>query len=65
MKEVLIDTQNQLRVVQNMGAEEHKKGQALEEENERLRAAETELLKLKEKMPAVRHHLKLVPKLIE
>jgi hypothetical protein len=60
-----MDTQNQLRTVQNLGAEEHKKVRALEEENGRLRVAEAELLKLKEQMPTIRHHLKLVPRLVE
>jgi hypothetical protein len=65
IKKALIDTQNQLRTVQTLGAEEHEKVQALEQDNERLRAAERNLLKLKEQMPSIRHHLKLVPKLTE
>jgi 5-bromo-4-chloroindolyl phosphate hydrolysis protein len=65
IKKALIDTQNQLRTVQTLGTEEHEKVQALEQDNERLRAAERNLLKLKEQMPSIRHHLKLVPKLTE
>jgi hypothetical protein len=65
IKKALIDAQSQLRTVRTLGAEEHEKVRVLEQDNERLRAAERELLKLKEQMPSIRHHLKLVPKLTE
>jgi hypothetical protein len=54
--------------MQDLAAEEHEKAQTLEQELERLRPLEGEarrLRRLEAKLPATRHYLNLIPKLVE
>jgi hypothetical protein len=54
-----------LKEMQALASEEHAKVISLEQEVERLRGVELEQHKFKERMPAIEHYLKLIPKLAE
>ncbi|KAF2737262.1 hypothetical protein EJ04DRAFT_431119 [Polyplosphaeria fusca] len=61
----LDETRGQLHHLHQRNSEEQNRRGSLEQEIERLRSVEDEMQKLKAKLPAIQHYLKLLPKLTE
>ncbi|KAF2441570.1 hypothetical protein P171DRAFT_365950 [Karstenula rhodostoma CBS 690.94] len=63
-----VEIEARLRSIQDLAVEEHEKVKTLQRELERLRPMESEvkrLHRLEAKLPATRHYLNLIPKLVE
>lgn len=65
IKEDLGESQQKLQDMQEIASTEQAKVLSLEQEVERLRPLEQELLRFKARLPAIEHYLKLLPRLVE